>query len=301
MKILESEEIDFICSPVCYSNDRAVGRDHPYMVPLASIKHHGKLYFSENDTRTHLSRAVNGMEWYNKPIWFGPDAETSGEIIKMHAARALINGHAAWWFDMWGGWFADSRYMELLEDIRRLFEESSAYEARSAAQTAVFVDEEALAYVSDPSVTNNTCFRIREALGKMGAPYEIYLSADAPSVIGRYKAVISLVPIETELSKRVRALAEQNNCAYIEITNDNYGITPSELRAFLRSAGVTVYCERDSVIYANERYIFLHTVEEGEYTLNVNGASELIDVLTGKPFKQGRHLERGKSFILKIV
>ena len=297
LKILESEDVDFICSPISYSNNRSVGRDHPYMTALGSIKHHGKLYFSENDTRTHLSRAVNDMEAYNRPIWFGPDKETSCEVIKMHAARALINGHAAWWFDMWGGWFADDTYMALLKDIRKLFEKSSSIPMRSVTQTAVFVDEEAYALISDTSVGTNVCHQIQEALGKMSAPYDIYLSADAASVIDRYKAIISLVPIETELSNRVKELAEQNNCAIIEITKDNYDIKPSELRAFLQSAGAWVYCERDSVIYANERYIFLHTAEDGEYTLNVKNAEALVDVLTGEPFKQGQYLKKGKSFI----
>ena len=299
-KILESEEIDFICSPVCYSNNREVGRDHPYMTALTSIKHHGKLYFSENDTRTHLSHAVNDMEWYNKPIWFGPDKETSCDVIKMHAARALINGHAAWWFDMWGGWFATDTYMALLKDIRNLFEKSASFPMHSTTQTAVFVDEESYALISDASVTRKVCSHIREALGKMGAPYDIYLSADAPSVVDRYKAIISLVPIETELSKSVKKLAEQNNCAYIEITNDNYDMPPSELRAFLQSAGVWVYCERDAVIYANSRFIFLHTVEDGEYTLNIKNIGKLIDVFTGKPFIQGQHMKKGKSFLFEF-
>ena len=299
-KILESEEIDFICSPVCYSNNREVGRDHPYMTALTSIKHHGKLYFSENDTRTHLSHAVNDMEWYNKPIWFGPDEETSCEVIKMHAARALINGHAAWWFDMWGGWFANDTYMALLKDIRNLFEKSASFPMHSTTQTAVFVDEESYALISDASVTRKVCSHIREALGKMGAPYDIYLSADAPSVVDRYKAIISLVPIETELSKSVKKLAEQNNCAYIEITNDNYDMPPSELRAFLQSAGVWVYCECDAVIYANSRFIFLHTVEDGEYTLNIKNIGKLIDVFTGKPFIQGQYMKKGKSFLFEF-
>lgn len=300
LKILESEEIDFICSPVCYSNNREVGRDHPYMTALTSIKHHGKLYFSENDTRTHLSRAVNDMEWYNKPIWFGPDEETSCEVIKMHAARALIKGHAAWWFDMWGGWFANDTYMALLKDIRNLFEKNASFPMHSTTQTAVFVDEESYARISDTSVTRKVCSHIREALGKMGAPYDIYLSADAPSVVDCYKAIISLVPIETEFSKNVKKFAEQKNCAYIEITTDNYDIPPSELRAFLQSAGVWVYCERDAVIYANSRFIFLHTAEDGEYTLNVKDAGKLVDVFTGEPFVQGQYIKKGKSFIFEF-
>lgn len=300
-KILQSEDIDFICSPVCYSNNREIGRDHPYMLALSSVKHHGKLYFSENDTRTHLSRAVNDMQWYNQPIWFGPDAETSCEVIKMHAARALINGHAAWWFDMWGGWFDNDTYMTLMKDIRGLFEKNSVIPMRSTTQTAVFVDEEAYALISDPAVVTNVCYNIREALGRMSVPYDIYLSSDAPSVISRYKAIISLVPTETKLSKCVKELAEQSDCAIIEITSDNFSISSSELRAFLQSAGAWIYCDRDAVIYANDRFLFLHTVESGEYTLNLKDYDGLVDALTGIPFTQGQYLKKGKSFIFEYV
>ena len=134
----------------------------------------------------------------------------------------------------------------------------------------------------------------------MSAPYDIYLSADAPSVIDRYKAIISLVPIETELSNRVKELAEQSNCAIIEITKDNYDIKASELRAFLQSAGVWVYCEQDAVIYANDHFLFLHTSEDGEYTLNIKDAEKLVDVFTGEPFIQGQYLKKGKSFTFEF-
>ena len=201
---------------------------------------------------------------------------------------------------MWGGWFADNTYMALLKDIRKLFEKNASLPMHSVAQTAVFVDEESYAHMGDTSITRNVCNHILEALGKMSAPYDIYLSADAPAVIDRYKAIISLVPIETELSIRVKELAEQSNCAIIEITNDNYGITPSELRAFLQSVGIWVYCERDAVIYANDHFLFLHTAEDGEYTLHIKDDKELVDVLTGEPFIQGQYLKKGKSFIFEF-
>ena len=301
LKILESEDVDFICSPVCYSHNREIGRDHPYMTVLGSIRHHGKLYFSENDTRTHLSRPVNDMPWYHKPIWFGPDMEASCNVIKMHAARALIHGHAAWWFDMWGGWFADDTYMNLLEELRKLFEKTAPLPMRSVTQTAVFVDEESYALLADDSVARRVCYDVREALGKMSAPYDLYLAADAPSVIHRYQAILSLVPVETERSNRVRELAMQSNLPLMEITKDLCDISPEELRSFLKEAGVWVYCDRDAVIYANDRFLFLHTAEEGEYTLHLRNAERLVDALTGEPYIQGKHLKKGESFIFSFL
>lgn len=62
-KVPECEDIDFLCSPISYDHARMAGMDHVYMLPIDSVKLHGKLYFSENDTRTHLSRPVNDMPW----------------------------------------------------------------------------------------------------------------------------------------------------------------------------------------------------------------------------------------------
>ncbi|MBQ8402563.1 MAG: hypothetical protein IJX14_11620, partial [Clostridia bacterium] len=101
-RILDCPDVDFICSPVSYADLRPVGMDHACMLPVDSLKAHGKLYFAENDTRTHLSKAPNDLPPYNGPIWFGPDPVKTGEIIRMHFARALTHGHAMWWFDMWG-------------------------------------------------------------------------------------------------------------------------------------------------------------------------------------------------------
>ena len=54
-ELLRSPHVDFICSPVSYMDIRPIGQDHPNMTAIDSIKHHGKLYFAENDTRTIVS------------------------------------------------------------------------------------------------------------------------------------------------------------------------------------------------------------------------------------------------------
>lgn len=302
-KLLECDDIDFISSPVSYSTSRLPGKDHPYMLPLASVKLHNKLYFSENDTRTHLSRPVNEMPHYNSPIWFGHDRDTTLDIIKMHAARALIYGHACWWFDMWGGWFKDSAYMELMGQIRELFQVSSNITADSVTETAVFVDEEVFAFMTDSSVSAPVCAGIRETLGKMGAPYHIYLASDAEAVIDMYKAIISLVPQKTANSENVAEFARKKGKALLEITAENVNIAVEALRGFLHRADVHLYSNRDAVVYANDNYIFLHTAEECEYNicpLHAEKSDVLWDVFENCAFEQGKMRKKGESFLLKL-
>ena len=42
---------------------------------------------------------------------------------------------------------------------------------------------------------------------------------------------------------------------YLEICGKNVAISSHDLRDFLRKAYVHIWCDRDAVIYANERYI----------------------------------------------
>lgn len=300
-KLLDCENVDFICSPVSYSGGRASGRDHPYMLPIDSIRLHGKLYFSENDTRTHLSRPVNDMPWYNAPIWYGPDRQTSCNIIKLHAARALIKGHGAWWFDMWGGWFADERYMALLKAIREIFVNSRSQPMTSVAQVAVLVDEEAYAWAEDVSALGAVCSALREPFGKMGAPYDLYLASDGELVMDNYRAVISLKPTPSPNSDKIAAAARAKGLALLEITKENMDVTTGQLREFLRQANVHLWSDCDAVIYANESYVFLHTVADGVCPLHIPKDRILKDVLTGDIYDSERAYKKGYSCLFRYV
>ncbi len=280
--LLDSPDVDFICSPVSYADCRPVGQDHACMLPVDTLKRHGKLYFAENDTRTSLSRAPNPLPHYNSPIWFGPDEEKSLEIIKMHFARALTHGYASWWFDMWGGWYANERYMNLMRRVREIAEESLTKDRSSRAETAVFVDERAYAGLkSFGSPAHAVCYRFRKTLGWMGAPYDVYLIDDYPDVSDRYKAAIFLVPCETP--RMTAAIADaKEKIACLTVTSGNAGMTSADLRTFLKSAGVHLYADRDAVVYACGGYLFLHSADESGFTPLVPDGLELTE-LFGKP------------------
>lgn len=49
----------------------------------------------------------------------------------------------------------------------------------------------------------------------------------------------------------------------------------------------------------SDRFLFLHTAEDGAYTLNVKAGEGLVNVLTREPFVQGQYLKKGKSFIFE--
>lgn len=273
--ILHADDVDFLCSPISYANLRPVGMDHANMLPIDSVKLHGKLYFVENDTRTHLSRAPNELPQYNTPIWFGPAPEQTCELIRMHFARALTHGHAMWWFDMWGGWYDDPRYQLLLRRCREIAVESMEADRTSRAEIAVFVDE--CAYSREGSV-GHLSYVIRRTLGMIGAPYDIYLIGDYETVKARYKAHIFIQPALTEALSA--AVSDDADRALV-LTPEEIEIPAAALRTFCASCGVHIYCP-DTVVYGCGSYLFLHSCRDGEHTVSLPDGFALRDLFSGE-------------------
>ena len=264
--ILDSYNIDFICSPASYMETRKFGIDHPCMLPVDSLKKHGKLYFVENDVRTDLSRAPNDLPRYNTPIWFGPERETSLELVKQHFARALLHGHSQWWFDMWGGWYASEDYMNLMKKTLNLARKSLELPMESCAEVGVFIDEKSmLTYTAKEEAYN-----FRRSLGLMGAAYDVYLADDYFSVCQKYKLCIFIEPTRTT---KMTDIISACMCDYIVINQDNCHITSAELRELLKNAGVKLRSESDAVIYENQSYIFIGGTSE---PLCYDGKTELL-------------------------
>lgn len=292
--MLRCPDIDFICSPFSYAQTRAAGRDHAYMLPVHSLKLHGKLYFTENDTRTHLSVPINDNPHYNRPLWFGPDREGSLEILKMHFSKGFVYGHAAWWFDLWGGWYDDPAYMAFMEKVRNISLEQSV--ADSVVQVAVLCDELAPAALEDSDKgLKEVFYDSREALGKTGVPYHIYLTSDFDEIKDRYQAFVLLEPRSTKDSEMIKASGVQ----VLTVTPENSQISSAELRKFYKNSGVHLYSREDMVVYANEGYLFIHTVNDGKQHISVPEDPQLWDMFADSIFAADFESPAGKSYLLK--
>ncbi len=290
--LLNCDDIDFLCSPITYSSGRKIGTDHAYMVPVHSVKLHNKLYFAENDVRTHLTRPVNDSPRYNSPLWFGPSTEKTLEIMKMHHARNLINGHGGWWFDMWGGWYDDPIYMDFVQTARELSAKCIGINMNGDSEVAVFIDENCYALLENGE--GSICGGVRQSIGLMGTPYDVYLSSDFDSVKERYKAFISIVPIKTSYSDSIEKYASENKIPLCTVTSENFSMPPSYFRDFCKEAGVHIYSSEDAVVFSNESFLFLHTACEGMYEISF---PELYDVCTNKKADCKFFSEKGKSYL----
>lgn len=294
--VLRCPDVDFLCAPVSYLNWRSTGQDNPNHTPVDSIKLHGKLYFAEQDVRTHLTKAPNAHPAFENGVWAPPPAEKAVEIMKLQASRALTHGHGFWWFDMWGGWFADPRYMAVAQRARELMEESLRLPRRSAAKAAVFVDEASFAYLPAGSrAGSSVVYQFRRILGLSSTPYDIYLADDFDAVYGQYAACVFLQPCPTEeLSRHIRQ-AEAAGIPTLVVTPDNAWMEPQALLEFFRQAGAGTAADRPCVVYRSESYVFLHTAEEGVYAPDIPSGS--LELFTGKRYTFPARLPAGTGYL----
>ena len=304
--MLERDEVDFICSPISYCSPassegrRGPAADNVYMVPADSHKLHGKLYFLECDSRTHLSKPPFEHPRFESPVWYGYPKEITLELLLMHFSKCLVHGHSFWWFDMWGGWFADGDYMEFMARALKLAEASVGLPMESLAEVAVFVDENAYFDLSDGETAERVVKKMRLTLGQMGVPYDVYLASDFERVRDRYKAYITLEPTGTELYAKIAEYARAAGRLHLVINGDNANISTGELRDLLSSGGVSVISQRDAVIYYSESYLFVHTSEEGDYSLSLPFGITLYDAFTGKECDKSFKSERGRSYLFRL-
>lgn len=288
-KILKSESVDFLCSPLTYAELRRSGMDLYAMLPTASVRHHGKVYFSENDIRTHLSRPVHDHPNYTSPIWYGHEKPVVTEQMKLSFCRALLYGYGLWWFDMWGGWYGDEDYMALISAMSDLCGQGMD---TPDAEVGVFVDEDSIPQAEHaPGITASAM----RSLGLCGTPYDPYLASDFEEVFRRYKAFILIEPAETP---RSRACAEAAARAAVPLLRMGSDVpSAEELRTWLSAAGVTLPVDRPAVVYRGVRYLSLYTPEAGVYDLCDGERRCFTDAFSGETVTFPCSLQGGRCLL----
>lgn len=175
-RVLASPDIDFLCSPYTYDNKYVGGPHNSQSLPEAANLH-GKLFISETDTETHLTKRQWrwGDSLRNPETW----EETRGLLIR-DFGYAFTKGVGLWWTDLFGGTFEDDKITGLLARLKRIDEENLAADKRSTAEIAVIVDEPSYAYCGDGEPIFNAWMTAQKQweLGFMGMPWEPHLLSD---------------------------------------------------------------------------------------------------------------------------
>lgn len=182
-RVLDCPDIDVLCAPISYF-DRGLGGGAPTMTAAESVALAGKMWLSEDDTRTHLALDRDAAMYGGaKNI---AEAQT---ILRRNVAQEATRNFATWWMDLpASGWFNDPRLwdeMRRLEPVDRVFLDNRI---PYRPEVAAIIDERAMreASASIWNVTETGVSAARRPLARMGAPYGQYLLDDV--VRGRVQA-----------------------------------------------------------------------------------------------------------------
>ena len=278
------------------------------MAAVQSVQLHGKLWMAENDTRTYLTTLLKNRApaicppgEYESGVWLGPpDVKTSAALLWKNAARMLCYRYGGWWFDMWGGWFSDPALLKVLKTtVNNYNQYPTEKENRMPSQVCVLTDEELQYLDADFGSLTENILSNRYALGKSGAPYDLYLRSDLQNLPYPSYRVIWLLGIPTltdEESSRVREWQESgltvlwtslegtmlhrspgNSTFY----KGRYTWSASELRQFWSDSGVHLYIETDDVLYAGNGWLSIHTISGGERLVRLPFSASIVNSLAG--------------------
>ena len=277
--LIDSENLDFFSSPNAYTDNRAFGIDWADMIPVDSIKLHGKLCFIECDIRTHLTKAIQDVrpgeysdDMYRTgdgaSVWVGPPtAELSREALRKCFAHQISNGSAIWWFDMWGGWYDDPSLMKEIGDMKKIYERKWESGRSLSREVVFFADERGYSLLFSASPQLSGIADTRKAMGNTGVPYDIYMVEDAERVLRNYKAAVFPMPISSDAGKKAMELCEKMGIPYIAATVDNYHITVEKLTKFYKNNGIHSYTDENDVVYVGNGYVGLHSASGGKKRL----------------------------------
>ena len=173
-RLLACPHLDALSSPSTYAH-RGPGTGHSSFMTLgASVALAGKLWFDENDCRTHLPS--------ERQPGFGATHSVGDTICtqRRQFAAVLEQGCTMWWFDMGGNWYDAPVHEEVRRSVR-IARRALATDRSSAAEIALVVDSRSLAYVAGATSWFYTLLNCpKRNFGRGGAPYDLLALSDLP-------------------------------------------------------------------------------------------------------------------------
>ena len=285
-EVLNSPDVDFLCSPASYTTRLQPGVDWPTMVPIDSLQTAGKLYFVENDTRTCRTRFLKDCHpgsvlehTYDQPIWLGPDSEEKSiHQLRMNFARNLADAHASWWFDMWGGWFDSPAMMKELAEflkIEKMFMRDPV--RKIPAECAFWLDETAFAY-ADPTQEHGLAKASRISIGQCGVPFDFYEIGDFPERGALYNANVFVVHADTPAVTAAIEACHQKGIPVMIMRPDEVP-SSDEVRNFCVKAGAHCYCATGDAVHIAPHLAAIHAASDGIKEIKLKKTYRIIPLL----------------------
>ncbi|MGC9316582.1 MAG: ThuA domain-containing protein, partial [Armatimonadota bacterium] len=171
-QVLVSPDVDFLCSPTSYDHRRGGEPGSFVSTYFGSYRLHGKLYWDEVDTRTHL---------YPGHVSYRTESlDETLAVLQRAVGHSLTRGTSLWWFLLAGNaTFHQAEVMDEIAALKETCDQALDDDREPVADVAVFVDEPSMYHAAGEYAVLRAYLRDTvDELARMGAPHDIYLLSD---------------------------------------------------------------------------------------------------------------------------
>lgn len=220
-RVIESPYVDILCGPHYYfepfRNVGGVGsQDFPS--PM-SLYLHGKLWWNEDDARTHLRTPHEYEYTMDCP-------EKCRQNLARHFAMALCGTAGSYLFDLTGerNWYDDPEFLPIFRQLAQIDNDALTHDRSSAAEIALVFDElsginyrqvSSWSVSTDDMIMQYMIFN-REQLARAGAPYDLCRLADICNPrLKPYKLYVfaNTCRISKAQRRQIKAMLAKNNAS----------------------------------------------------------------------------------------
>ena len=173
LSVLKCPDVDAICSPFEYRERQPGGMSFPASGIGGSMRLHGKYFWGEDDTRTHLSGEHTSYGRTNT-------AKETVNVIKRNFAYSLSLGQSLWWLDWGQGWFEDKQVQKAVGRMQEILTESMQKDRRRRAEIALVVSQRSHNFLRASTALPKSLvtYQIFEEMLRIGAPFDVFLVDD---------------------------------------------------------------------------------------------------------------------------
>jgi hypothetical protein len=216
-RMAASPYIDAFHCPAHYGQ-RLPGQPGGAQAAMASALLHRKLFLTEQDFRTPMSRIVN--ENYSIGVGRAENPEMFSSMVKRETGMMLAAGQGTWWLDIEGpGLYNNEAFMVPIAESVKAFNAGLEDKGAPEADVAMVIGERSMDFLANTAgqVTtgSDVDFRWfsmrhqRDKWNRSGVPYHIYTQADLlDPKLPDYKVWIFLSPqyISPQEREKIEAL-----------------------------------------------------------------------------------------------
>jgi hypothetical protein len=204
--VLRSPAIDALCTPLGYIHRNPGGLYNHHNL-AATIRLHGKLFYTEDDTFTHHA---SWTPWR----YCCQNATETLNILRRNLAGVLAEGATQWWMDHNGeDWYVDDEAEAGLASMRQIADSALQHDRTPVAEVAFITNERSYRILrQSPELIDQLWPKTQTELLRIGAPVDFVrvrdlALAEANGDTARWKFVVVagclwLDPEEREMLQR---------------------------------------------------------------------------------------------------